>query len=622
MSIFDPSKILSDIIVFNKYAKYIPSNARRETWEEICNRYEGMLRKTYPHLSEEISYNMNYVRTRRVLPSMRMAQFAGAAVEKNNLRGYNCSFVAIDSYKAFSDIMFLLLSGCGVGFSVQSHHVDQLPKVKKPKNSQKFLVMDSIEGWADAIKTLIYSYFGGTDYKPRFDFSDIRSKGSRLVVSGGYAPGPEPIKECLQKLDKIFQAVPYGFKLKPIQCHDIVCIIADAVLSGGIRRSALISLFDKEDKELVNCKSGEWWKDYPYRGRANNSVVFIRDEVEKEEFMNVWETTATQGYGEPGIFFSNSKEWGLNPCGEISLNSGQLCNLTSTNGYHITNQQQFETYTRVASFFGTLQAGYTDFHYVRPMWIDVTESEYLIGVSITGVASMPLDKLDLKKAAKGVKAENDRVAKLIGIKPAARTTTIKPEGSGSLAVSNEGWVSSGIHGYYSEYIIRRIQIPADDPLCLYFIVNHPELIQQYHAIPNTYVIEIPLKAPTGAALANESALKFLEKVKKFNLEWVREGHRSGANFNNVSATVYVKPNEWDAVGGWMWDNRDTYTGLSVLGYSDHKYPQAPLEAISKEQYEYMASILTDVDLTKVVELQDNTKITETIACAGGACEIV
>lgn len=614
-------KILSDIIVFNKYAKYLPELNRRETWDEICDRYEGMMIETYPKLRNEIIANMYYVRDKMVLPSMRGAQFAGEAIKKNNMRTYNCSFLAIDHYKAFSDLMFLLLSGTGVGYSVQKRHTNQLPPIKYPTKEQKFLVMDSIEGWSDAIKALVYAYFGGSNIRPLFDLSDIRPKGSRLVVSGGYAPGPEPLKHCLQEIEKIFKSVPEGAKLRPIHCHDIACIIADAVLSGGIRRSALISLFDKDEIEMITCKAGEWWKNHSYRGRANNSVIFDRADVKAEDFYKIWETTSSQGYGEPGFVFTNDLDMGVNPCCEISLNSGQLCNLTSMNGLRIPNQNVFNACARVSAFFGTLQAGFVDFHYVRQSWVDVTKSEYLLGVSITGIAAMPLEDLNLREAAQEVLKENERVASLIGINPAARTTCIKPEGTGSLVVSDKGWVSPGIHGYYAPYIIRRIQIPTDDPLCTHFLKHHPELIEVYNAIPNTHVIAVPLKAPEGALLANQPSLKFLERVKRFSLEWVREGHRSGINYNNVSSTVYVKPDEWGDVGDWMWNNKEFYTGLSVLGYSDHKYPQAPFEAISKEEYERLTENLYEVDITQVLEYQDNTSVSDTVACAGGACEL-
>ncbi len=308
------SKILSEITVFNKYAKYKPELSRRETWEEICDRYEGMMIKKYPKLKQEIIDNMKLVRDKKILPSMRAMQFAGSAIDKNNSRIYNCAYLPIDHYKCFSEVMFLLLGGTGVGYSVQFHHIDKLPKIRKPTKFKKYLVGDSLEGWSDAINILMKSYFGKTeDIGPRFDFSDIRPKGQRLVSAGGKAPGPEPLRICLAHIQSILEQKKDGEKLKPIEVHDICCFIANSVLSGGIRRSAMISLFSFDDQEMLTCKYGNWYETNEQRGRANNSAIILRSRIKKKDFFDLWRKIELSNAGEPGIYFTNDIELGTNP---------------------------------------------------------------------------------------------------------------------------------------------------------------------------------------------------------------------------------------------------------------------------------------------------------------------
>jgi ribonucleoside-triphosphate reductase (thioredoxin) len=322
------SIILSKITIFNKYSKYLPSLKRRETWDEICNRYEDMMTEKYPKLTPKIVENMKLVREKKILPSMRAMQFAGSAVKKNNSRLYNCAYLPIDSHKAFAEVMFLLLGGTGVGYSVQTKHVDKLPKIRKPEKWRKYLIGDSLEGWADAVKVIMEAYFGKTDgIGPRFDFSDIRAKGQRLITAGGKAPGPEPLRICLTHIQSILETKAEGSKLKPIEVHDILCHIANAVLSGGIRRSAMIALFSFDDNEMLTCKYGNWWEGNEQRGRANNSVVILRSRIKKKEFQTLWKKIELSNSGEPGMYFTNDVEMGTNPCCEIALKPFQFCNL-------------------------------------------------------------------------------------------------------------------------------------------------------------------------------------------------------------------------------------------------------------------------------------------------------
>ena len=613
------SKILSDITVHMKYAKYIPELQRRESWDELVDRNRDMHIERYPKLRDEILQAYEYVYDKKVLPSMRSLQFGGKPIEISPNRIYNCAYLPIDDLRAFGETMFLLLGGTGVGYSVQKHHVEKLPEIRKPNldRTRRFLIADSIEGWADAVKALVKSYFYGTS-KLKFDFSDIRPKGARLVTSGGKAPGPQPLKECLIKVQGILDAKQDGEQLSPIEVHDMVCHIADAVLAGGIRRAALISLFSADDTDMISCKSGNWWETNPQRGRANNSAALMRHKLTKDFFMDLWKRVELSGAGEPGIYLTNDKDWGTNPCCEIALRPFQFCNLCEVNASDIESQEDFENRVKAAAFIGTLQAGYTEFHYLRPIWQRTTEKDALIGVSMTGIGSGTVLGYDMTAAADIVKQENERVAKLLGINVSARTTTVKPAGTTSLALGT----SSGIHAWHNDYYIRRVRVGKNEAIYNYLATNHPELIEDEYFRPHdTAVISIPQKAPEGAIMRTESPFQLLDRIKKVHLEWVKPGHRTGNNTHNVSATVSLKEDEWDLAGEWMWENKAHYNGLSVLPYDGGTYVQAPFEDCNQETYENMMKTLKDVDLSKIVELDDNTDLSGELACAGGACEI-
>jgi ribonucleoside-diphosphate reductase alpha chain len=614
-------KILSDITVFMKYAKFQPEKNRRETWEELVTRNKEMHQRKYPHIKDEIEEVYKMVYDKKVLPSMRSLQFGGKPIEISPNRVYNCAYMPIDHVDSFSETMFLLLGGTGVGYSVQKHHVEKLPDVKKPNpdRTRRYLIGDSIEGWADAIKVLMESYLGYKSSTPIFDFSDIRHKGAMLVTSGGKAPGPQPLKDCIHHITKVLDNKKDGEKLTPIETHDIVCHIADAVLAGGIRRAALISLFSADDEEMISCKSGSWWEQNAQRGRANNSAVLLRHKITKEFFMDLWKRIELSGAGEPGIYLSNDKDWGTNPCCEIGLRPFQFCNLCEVNASDIESQEDFDKRVRAAAFIGTLQAGYTDFHYLRDIWKRTTEKDALIGVGMTGIGSGVVLGYDMKRAAKAVKEENERVATLIGINKSARTTTVKPSGTSSLVLGT----SSGIHAWHNDYYLRRIRVGKNESIYSYLAINHPELIEDEFFRPHdTAVIGIPQKAPEGAIIRHESVFQMLERVKKVSQEWIKPGHRNGQNSHNVSATVSIKEDEWDLVGEWMWNERNYYNGLSVLPYSNHTYKQSPYEDCTKEEYEKLLITLKNVDLTKVIELQDNTDLRGEAACSGNQCEIV
>jgi ribonucleoside-diphosphate reductase alpha chain len=611
-------QILSDVTVHMKYARHRSDLSRRESWEEIVDRNKEMHLKKFPHLSDEINEVYQMVYDKKVLPSMRSLQFAGKPAEINNARMFNCSFLPIDDIKSFSEIMFLLLSGCGVGFSVQNHHIDKLPEIVIPTRERRYLINDSIEGWADAVHVLMKSYLKG-GARPRFDFRDIRQKGEQLVTAGGKAPGPEPLKEVLFNVQKILDRKKAGDKLTSVECHDIACHLADAVLSGGIRRAALISLFDFDDEAMLTCKFGNWWETNPQRGRANNSAVILRHKITESEFMGLWEKVEASNAGEPGFIFSNDKDYGTNPCAEIALRPYQFCNLCEINATDIESQEDFNARSKAAAFLGTLQASYTDFHYLRDVWKKTTEKEALIGVGITGIASGKLDSINLEEGAKMVIKENERVAKLLGIKKAARATTVKPSGTSSLVLGS----SSGIHAWHDNYYIRRIRVGKNESIYTYLSLYHPELLEDDFFNPSQQaVISVPQSAPEGAKTRSESTFDLLERTRRFNMEWVRPGHRSGQNFNNVSCTINIKAGEWKQVGEWMWNNRNDYTAMSCLPEDLGSYKQTPFETITEEQYNEMSQHLHTIDLRNVVEFSDATSLMDQAACAGGACEVV
>ena len=652
--------ILGDLVHHMKYAKYDESKGRRETYEETVNRNMQMHIGEYPELKTEIEETYEFVRDKKVIPSMRSMQFAGVAIDVNPSRIFNCSYLPVTSIDAFNETMFLLLSGCGVGYSVQRHHVEQLPEIRKPIASRRYLIQDSIEGWADAVKVLMKSYFADRSL-PLFDYRAIRDKGAQLVISGGKAPGPDPLRKCLNTIQTMLERKQNGDKLSTIEAHDIQCIIADAVLAGGIRRSALISLFSIGDDDMMKCKSIQdaeidevidrvngsihvrvnvndtqktvwipeddynklekeqklqWFYLYPERARSNNSIVMARSLITEDVFKQRWEVIQSSGSGEPGLYFTNNVELGTNPCCEISLNAHQFCNLTSINVSNLIDQEDLNERAKAAAFLGTLQASYTDFHYLRAVWKKITEKEALLGVSLTGIASINVLDYDFTEAANVVVDENERVAELLGINPAKRVTCIKPEGTGSLVLGT----SSGIHAWHNHFYKRRIRVGKNEAIYEYLKKELPELVED-EVFGNGAVITVPVRAPEEAIVRSEDVIAFLERVKYFTEVWVKPGHKGGMNTHNVSATVSIKPNEWDKVSDWLWDNHDSFNGLSFLPYDNGTYVQAPFEDITIEEFDKFSQYVKTIDLEDVLEINDNTDLQGELACSGGVCEV-
>ena len=658
-------EILSDLTHHMKYAKYVPEKNRRETYKETVDRNKQMHIDMYPEMKELIEETYVSVYSKKVIPSMRSMQFAGMAIEVNPARMFNCSYLPITDIEAFSETMFLLLSGCGVGYSVQRHHIEKLPEVRKPIKSRRYLIQDSIEGWADSIKVLLKAYFANRSL-PLFDYRSIREKGARLIISGGKAPGAEPLKRCLNKMQTILDSKTDGEKLTPLECHDILCQIADAVLAGGIRRSALISLFSIADDEMMKCKTAydgviedhlsehdgvhnlrvsiwrddkyymtkevflpqndysdlkdngkiQWYHFYPERARSNNSIVVARPLITKDLFETKWDVIKQSGSGEPGLYFTNNIELGSNPCCEISLNPYQFCNLTSINVANVESQEDLNDRAKKAAFLGTLQASYTDFHYLRPQWKKQTEKEALLGVSLTGIASIDESEFDFVEASKCAVDENKRVAELLEINPAKRVTCVKPEGTGSLVLGT----SSGVHAWHNHFYKRRLRVGKNEAIYRYLLDEVPEILED-EVFGDGAVITIPVKAPDSAKIRTEDVTQFLERVKYFTNSWVKSGHNGGMNTHNVSATVSIKPEDWSKVSLWLWENQDSFNGLSFLPYDTGTYVQAPFEDIDEDEYVRFSKHIKRINLEEVLELEDNTNLQGELACAGGACEI-
>lgn len=624
------NQIASDIVSHCKYAKYDAQKSRRETWEETVARTEAMHIKKYPAIKGEIKKAFDYVRAKKILPSMRSLQFGGRAIELSNSRIYNCAFACAGYPDFFSELMFLLLGGTGVGYSVQWRHVKQLPTIQRPGKERRYVIQDSIVGWADAVKKLIRAYLSGS-YLPRFDFSDIRPLGTPLKTAGGSAPGPAPLRNCLSQIQGLIESKPVGSKLQPHEVSDMACIIADAVLAGGIRRSAMIALFDIDDSAMLGYKWKEFYVAHPERARVNVSAVAFREDgpamangkpewtaTSKESFDEFWNYVETNNTGEPGIYWTAHPDWGTNPCCEIALRHKQFCNLTTINYSVVESQEELNDLVYNAAVLGTLQAGYTDLHYLSDGWRDNCEDECLLGVSITGIADGGhYKRYSWKDAARSATAGNATIAKAIGIKSAARITCIKPEGTASLVLGT----SSGVHARHAHYYIRRIRFGKEEPIARYLSSAHPELVKQDIYKPDGVVVELPQRAPDRSIYRTEPPIDLLERVKFFHTNWVTPGHNSGVNNHNVSCTIYVKDDEWKTVGEWMYANRNHYNGIAVFPFHGGSHPQAPFEDCDKETFDEMMKSLKKVDLSKMKEESDATNLAGEQACAGGACEI-
>jgi len=602
-------KALSDYTVYAKYARYLPEKKRRESWEEMVdrvfqmhlNRFESAISKN-EDLKADILFAKQQVKKKRVLGAQRILQFGGEPILKHNAKVFNCSFGYLDRVKAFQETMYLLLCGCGVGFSVQFKHIKKIPNIATPTKGVKvFKPEDSIEGWADCVGVLMSSFFTKDatfpEYKGheiKFNFSNIRPEGS-LIAGQFKAPGHKGLESALEKVREVIvnRLTAGETKLHAIDVYDIIMHFSNAVLSGGVRRSATICLFSKTDKEMMGAKTGNWFVTHPQRARSNNSVLLVKDDITKEEFSTIIEST--KQFGEPGFVFADSEDCGYNPCVEIGLypqtkdgRSGwQFCNLCEINGKFCDTEEKFIQACRAAAIIGTLQASYTDFKYLSPETKEITDQEALLGCSITGIMDNPdilLNPEIQRKGAKEIRKMNDKIAKLIGINPAARTTCVKPAGSTSCVLGT----ASGIHPHHAKRYIRRVQANyLEYPLKKFSEVNPIAIEKSVWSSSGTdMVISFLCEVPKGAVVKNNlRAVELLEKVKTTQQNWVEAGTNKELCLlqslrHNVSNTITVNDDEWDEVRDYIYNNKKWFAGISLLSAAgDLDYPQAPFATV-------------------------------------------
>lgn len=663
----DPDAI-SEYIHVGKYARYREEWGRRELFNETIDRDEQMHVRRWPHLEAEIKRVFGFVRRKETMPSMRSMQFGGKAIEKHNARTYNCSFTHIDRWRAFQEAFFLLLCGCGVGYSVQWRHIEKLSELQRidRKKVLHWTVADSIEGWADALGTLIDSYTVDPLHRyVEFDYSQIRPEGTPLKTSGGLAPGHLPLKEALEQVRLILDAAQ-GRKLRPLEAHDILCFVAEAVLAGGIRRSSLISIFSAHDTEMLYCKARGQFRPAEgndpglnsHRQMANNSAALLRGKTDRALFERIIRV-AQENYGDPGFYWTDNLDYGPNPCGEIGMwpvlweecgcdehtakvdcskcnGTGSLrrsgfsfCNLTEVNCAVSMDAAHLLDQIRAAAFVGTLQAAYTQFEYLGEITEKIVRRDALLGVGLTGIMDnreLVLDPVVLRMGASVAVAENKRVAKLIGIRPAARVTTVKPSGTASLEL---GAVGSGIHPRWARRYIQRVTANENEPQAIEFRRVNPHMVE---VKPNgDWCLLFPIQAPDHAVTVKEMpALEFMDAVFMVYENWICGGtadaSRAPGLTHNVSCTVTVRDGELEEVVDRIWENQERIAAMSFVPYLiDQKFRYAPRQAIVSEADEALWNNLIrlykPVEWGNFKEERDTTTHGMEPACSGGVCEV-
>jgi len=629
-----------NFIALSRYARWLPEKNRRETWKETVARYFDFMEV---HLKENTNQEL-IPKTRKILedavcnlevmPSMRALMTAGKALEDNNIAGYNCAYLSVDHPKSFDEALYVLMHGTGVGFSVERQFVTKLPEVPEEMVDvdDVIVVQDSKEGWQSAFRKLITYLYDGE--MPKWDFSKIRPKGSRLKTFGGRASGPESLLDLFNFATNLFKDA-VGRKLTSYECHRMMCKIAEVVVVGGVRRSALISLSNLTDERMRNAKSGQWWSDTPEMALSNNSVCY----TEKPDigiFMKEWTSLYESKSGERGIFNREAAikqvasvgrrdtdhDFGCNPCSEIILRDGQFCNLTEIVVRAEDTQRDILRKARLATILGTFQASLTNIKRLRPKWVKNTEEESLLGVSLTGIMDNSfmngsVDKEVLPKFLEKVRKEvveiNAHWSELLGINQATATTAIKPSGTVSQLVDS----ASGIHTRHNDYYFRRVRADAKDPIAQLMedqgIPCEADVMK-----PNSVkVFTFPMKAPEGAVLRNERTA-----IEQLELWLIYQRHYCE---HKPSVTVSVREHEWMQVGAWVYEHFDEVSGVSFLPHSDHSYQQAPYEDCTKKEYNELAKKMpksVDWDLISEYELTDTTVGTKTLACTGSVCELV
>jgi len=611
------AQILSDLAFYRTYSQVLPSG-KKETWNQVVERYQQFMLDRFPKQHHDlITKACHFVVQRKIVPSMRMMQFAGEGLHRENMRAYNCSFVAIQSPKDIADIFYVLMNGTGVGYSVQRRHTEQLPVIQAPEADSTLvhIVGDSREGWADSIVELF------KHPNVNFNYSKVRLSGSKLST-GGTASGPESLRTAHENIRRILQGAA-GRKLRSLEVHDIVCYIADVVVVGGVRRAALISLFDQDDEEMMLSKAGAWWQRSPQRARANNSAVLIRGNSYYPDFRSTLKACFESNAGEPGVFWTSDPDYGTNPCAEISLQSHGLCNLTEINAAVCENEFDFAQAAYYATVLGTFQAALTNFNYVNPRWKKIAEEDALLGVSITGQAQnwQNLQEWDIAEVADMTKLWNAELAKQLGINSAARITTTKPSGTTSTVLGT----TAGIHGAFAPHYLRRIRIAQDDPLAQYLVQHLPqELIEVDQFQPSLYCIALPIQME-GIVASQETCVEQLERAKYIHDKWIKPGHNRGPNTHNVSLTCYYRAGKDEGgLDAWMWNNRAAYSGISLLPLDTNTYIQAPYEAISEERFDELSAqvLACEFDISEVIYEQKHDLRSQTSGCESDRCSIL
>ena len=628
-------------IAISRYARWIEKENRRETWSETVERYVSYMERRYEKLTnkkldkKERDRWVDAITTLKVMPSMRALMTAGPALDKDNVAGFNCSYVAIDNVRTFDEIMYILMCGTGVGFSVERQYVDKLPEIAEKFHTTETVikVRDSKIGWAKSYRELVAMLYAGQI--PQFDMSLVRPAGAKLKTFGGRASGPDPLRDLFKFSIETFQKAS-GRKLTSIECHDIVCKIADVVVCGGVRRSALISLSNLSDIRMRDAKTGQWWDNNPQRSYANNSVAYT-EKPDIGTFMKEWVSLYDSKSGERGIFnrVASQKmatrsgrregdfDFGTNPCSEIVLRNKQFCNLSEVVVRPDDTEETLKEKVEIATIFGTLQSTLSDFRYLTKQWKDNTEEERLLGVSLTGIMDHEVlsgnifNQTVLKEMLINLKEHsiktNKKWAEMLGVNQATAITCVKPSGTVSQLVDS----ASGIHPRYSPYYLRTVRADKKDPLCDMMLDKGFYGEDDVMKPNDTKVIYFPMKSPTSSIMRDaKSAIEQLEIWKMYQLHWCE---------HKPSITVYVKEEEWLQVGAWVYENFDVMSGVSFLPHSEHSYKQAPYQEVDKNTYEeWLAKTPKNInwmDLTNY-EKEDTTTSSKELACTAGACEIV
>ena len=612
-------------IAASRYARYIPELSRRETWEETVDRMVTYLQSKNPGLNKEFKEIQKAVVNLEIMPSMRLMMSAGEACERDNIAAYNCSYLAINNKRAFSEALYILMNGTGVGFSCERQEIAKLPGIPGELTvvDDTIVVGDSKLGWAKAFKKLLSSLWEGDI--PTVDYSQVRPSGARLKTFGGRASGPEPLKRLFDFVTETFQHAK-GRKLTSLEVHDIICMVGEIVVVGGVRRSALISLSNLTDKRMREAKMGAWYNDFSHRGLANNSVAYT-EKPDMETYMEEWVSLVKSKSGERGIFNrvaaqvqagkqgrDKTLSYGTNPCSEIILRDKQFCNLTEVVVRQGDTEESLKNKIRLATILGTLQSNLTHFQFLSAEWVKNTAEERLLGVSLTGImdakiTSHPDPKL-LERLRDHARRTNHKYADQLDIPRSRSITCVKPSGTVSQLVDS----ASGIHARHNDQYIRTIRMDKKDSITQFLIDQGVQVEDEQFRPDTTSVFSFPIKAPKGAITRNDmTAIEQLENWLVYQRHWCE---------HKPSVTISVKDDEWMDVGAWVWKYFDEISGISFLPHSDHSYVQAPYQDATKEEYEALYKTTPkNIDWTKFIEEDDNTIGAQTLACVAGACEI-